>query len=300
MLKSFHYPFSEFRSRCLTVGHGAALAAWFLILQCHGPAHAEDTRADFQPPLDTTFIAEIDQSEQHYVLLLPLDHAADTSRDLMVALHGHGSDRWQFVNSDRGECRAARDVAAENGMIYISPDYRAPMSWMGREAEADLVQIIREAKSTFTIRHVILVGGSMGGSSALTFAALHPDRVDGVVAMNATANHLEYEKFQEAITASFGGAKRDVPEEYYRRSAEYSPLSFTMPIAFTTSGRDTAVPPDSVLRLAAILMKLFPDVHLTHRPGAGHATSYDDAAAAIRFVVERLAARAGAGEAPLE
>ena len=61
--------------------------------------------------------------------------------DLLVALHGHGSDRWQFIRDGRDECRGTREAAARHGAILVSPDYRAPTSWMGPKAEADLVQI---------------------------------------------------------------------------------------------------------------------------------------------------------------
>ena len=98
------------------------------------------------PAQDVAFTARWDGTEQRYVLMLPEGFAAGQTHDLLVALHGHGSDRWQFVRSPRDECRAARDVAAEHAMIYVSPDYRAKTSWMGPGAEADLVQIITELK----------------------------------------------------------------------------------------------------------------------------------------------------------
>ena len=89
----------------------------------------------------------------------------------------------------------------------------------------------------------------MGASSALTLAGLHPERVDGVVALNGTANHVEYQRFQDAIAQSFGGTKAEVPEEYRRRSAELNAERLTMPMAATVGGRDKSVPPDSVRRL---------------------------------------------------
>ncbi|MBN2311717.1 MAG: alpha/beta hydrolase fold domain-containing protein, partial [Candidatus Hydrogenedentes bacterium] len=123
---------------------------------------------------DVAFEARCDGSTQHYVLLLPepLDGAAP--HNLLIALHGHGSDRWQFVKDSRDECRAARDAAARHDMIFVSPDYRATTSWMGPKAEADLVQIIADLKAQFRVDKVILCGGSMGATASLTFAALHP------------------------------------------------------------------------------------------------------------------------------
>lgn len=245
--------------------------------------------AEYQPPEDLAFIADVDASEQRYILRRPPAFDRSQSYDLLIALHGHGSDRWQFATGTRDECQGVRDVALEAGMIFLSPDYRAKTSWMGPKAEADLIQLIALMKERYTIRHVILAGGSMGGSSSLTFAALHPHLIDGVVALNGTANHLEYENFQEAITASFGGTKQEVPEEFKKRSAEYWPLRLTMPIAMTTGGRDTSVPPDSVIRLAGVLAKLYPHILHVHRPETGHTTNYKDTVVATRYVIDRLA-----------
>jgi pimeloyl-ACP methyl ester carboxylesterase len=237
---------------------------------------------------DVVFSAECDKTEQRYVLVTPpkFDPAAECN--LLIALHGHGSDRWQFVRETRGECRAARDVALENRMLFVSPDYRARTSWMGPKAEADLVQIIGALKAKHRVQKVIVSGGSMGGTSALTFAALHPELVDGVVSLNGMANHLEYDGFQDAIAESFGGPKAKLPEEYKRRSAEYWPEKLTMPLAATTGGRDTLVPPDSVRRLTTMLTKLGRQVKLIDRPEGGHETNYEDSVAAYRFVVEQL------------
>jgi len=46
------------------------------------------------------------------------------------------------------------------------------------------------------------------------------------------------------------------------------------------------VPPESVLRLATVLRALQRPILLIHRPDAGHETSYDDAVAALEFVIQ--------------
>jgi pimeloyl-ACP methyl ester carboxylesterase len=241
---------------------------------------------------DVAFRAAIDGNEERYLQVLPVGFDPAEPHDLLLALHGHGSDRRQFVEQPRDECRAARDMAAKHRAIFISPDYRAKTSWMGPKAEADVVQIISELKRRYKIRHVVVSGGSMGGTASLTFAALHPELVDGVVAMNGTANLWEYENFQDAMRASFGGDKQTVPEVYKRRSAEYAAEKLTMPIACTTGGRDTAVPPESVSRLIGALEKLKRPVLIIHRPQGGHSTNYADAIEAYEFVFGALAKRA--------
>ena len=266
-----------------TIAH--VLAAAILILLASVSAAAEPSWAG---PTDRAFRAQNDGTTQRYVLMLPQGFDANEPVDLVVALHGHGSDRWQFVRQDRGECRGSRDAAARYGMIFVSPDYRAKTSWMGPDAESDVLQILDTMKDRYRIRHTIICGGSMGGTAALTFAALHPDRVDGVVALNGTANLVEYTGFQDAISQSFGGTKKEVPEQYTRRSAELYPERLTMPMAATVGGRDRLVPPDSVRRLFAVLKKLGRPVLLIDRPEGGHSTDYEDTTAAMRFVVEKV------------
>lgn len=240
-------------------------------------------------PLDVTFKSKLDGSEQHYVLVLPEGFDPEQTYSVLIALHGHGSDRWQFIKDERDECRAARDAAARHKLIYVSPDYRAKTSWMGPQAEADVLQIVAELKAKYRVRHVIISGGSMGGTSALIFAALHPDLIDGVVALNGTANLVEYDQFQDAIAASYGGTKQQKPEEYKKRSPELHRERLTMPIALTTGGQDRLVPPDSVLRLAKALAADDRRVKLIHQPQGGHSTTHADATAAFEYVLNELA-----------
>lgn len=264
----------------------------FVALLVVPPLRAAD---HWTPPQDVEFRSALDGSLQRYVELVPEPFDPAHTAHLLIGLHGHGSDRWQYVRQDRGECRGARDVALKHGMIFVSPDYRAPDSWMGPAAEADLVQILREVRTRRRIGKIVLGGGSMGGTSALIFAALHPDLIDGVVSQNGTANMVDYERFQDSIRRWYGGTKEERPDEYRKRSPEFAAEKLTMPIAFTTGGRDTLVPPDSVLRLAKQLDKSNPAMLLLHRESGGHATDYEDTVKAYEFVVERVLTR---GTAP--
>ena len=244
--------------------------------------------------MDQAFIAEFDGSEQKYVIMTPSGFTPDEPVSLLISLHGHGSDRWQFVQQKRGECQATRDVAASKKMLMVAPDYRATTSWMGPAAEADLLQIIRTLKQRYRIQRVILCGGSMGGTGALTFTALHPEMIDAVVSMNGTANLADYTHFLDAIATSFGGTKQEVPIEYRKRSAEFFPERFRMPFAATTGGKDDVVPADSVLRLIEEVRKHNSNVLSLHRPNGGHDTSYKNAKQALEFVITASAPRSKA------
>jgi len=166
------------------------------------------------PPRDLEFCSARDGTVQRYVELLPEPFDATKETPLLIVLHGHGSDRWQYVRQDRGECRGARDVALKHGM----------------------------------------------------------------------------NRFQDSIRRWYGGTKQEQADAYRRRSPEFAAEKFTMPIALTTGGMDTLVPPHSVLRLAASLQKGNPAVLLLHRETGGHATDYEDTVEAYEFVVQRVLA----------
>ena len=250
-------------------------------------SNGDDTLEELGPAVDVSFTAKLDGTEQRYAIRLPKRFDVNQPHSLLIALHGHGSDRWQFINDARDECRAARDAAAKYQLIYVSPDYRAKTSWMGPAAERDMLQILDDLHQRFRIENVILCGGSMGGTSALAFAAIHPEAIDAVVSMNGTANLIEYAGFPEAIAASYGGTRSEQPDVYRTRSAELFPDRLTMPIGLTTGGRDSLVPPDSTLRLVELLKKRGSPVRSIHRPEGGHETTYADAMDALQFIIEK-------------
>ncbi len=236
------------------------------------------------PPTDITFKARIDGSEQHYLELLPSGFVAAQPHSLMIALHGGGSDRHQYATDPRDECKGARDVAARYNMVYISPDCRGKSGLMGPAAESDMLQIIRDTRRKYKIDKIFLVGASMGGMNVMAFTALHPELVSGVSAQNAHVNFIEHHG--ESTEAAFGGKITDIPLEYKKRSAEYWPEKFTMPVAITIGGKDPLVAPDSARRFIAALKEIGKKALLIEKPEGSHITNYEDTVAALEFVVQ--------------
>ena len=240
---------------------------------------------------EKTFVATSDGSRQKYVELAP--EPFEPGAGALIALHGHGSDRLQFVDDPRGECRAAREAALERGLLYVSPDYRGKTSWMGPAAEADVLDLLETLRRERGVDKFYFCGGSMGGTSALTFAVRHPAFVAGVVAFNPLADHLSYGNFQDAIAASFGGDKTTARDEYYRRSAINYPERFTMPVSITVGGADTSVPPDSARELAKKIGFRRPDLlYFDEVKARGHETDYAAAKKAFDEMFRRAEAAA--------
>ena len=62
-----------------------------------------------------------------------------------------------------------------------------------------------------------------------------------------------------------------------------------MPVAITTGGKDTSVPPESALRLIKLLQGVKgSNVLSIHRENTGHSTNYKDTVDALEFVIEKV------------
>lgn len=273
------------RKMMMWMGLGVALGLQVAVAAEKG----KPANGGFGAPEDITFEALFDRSPQKYVQLTPTKGVSPTKPvDVLLTFHGAGSDRWQYINVDRGECRGAREFAATHGMILVSPDYRASTSWMGPAAEEDVLQIIGLLRKKYKVGRIFLTGGSMGGTAVLIFAALHPDLVDGVTSFNGRANMVDEDekflRFWPQIAASYGGDKKTKQAEYKKRSPELVPEKFTMPVAFTVGGKDDVVPPDSVRRLAAKLKKMNRKVMMIDNVNGGHDTSYEDTMKALDYM----------------
>lgn len=260
----------------------------FQFLNVAFPTRAEEPN---QKTIDATLVEfqAPDGRKEFYYEYVPSTFDPEKTTTLLIALHGHGSGCDQIFNGKHEEFQATNDVAAKRNAVVVSPNYGSNVSWMGPEAEKDLTLVIEHQKAKRRYDRVIVSGASMGGSSTFTFAVRRPDLVDGAVAINGTANHLEYEKFQDAISESFGGSKREALLEYKNRSAEYFPEKLIgIPISITLGSLDEVVPPDSGRRLAQILQKTGGTVLLIERSDIGHMTPYAETARAFEFVFDSL------------
>ena len=74
-------------SRCLSV---------LILLACLGFAYCETKDAQIS---DIAFTAANDSTEQRYVLMFPAAFDEAQSHDLLIALHGHGADRWTHATN---------------------------------------------------------------------------------------------------------------------------------------------------------------------------------------------------------
>ena len=61
---------------------------------------------------DISFNAKCDGTPQRYIRLLASDFDESKAHDLIIGLHGHGSDRWRSPGSRSGPHSRDRDAKA--------------------------------------------------------------------------------------------------------------------------------------------------------------------------------------------
>ena len=103
---------------------------------------------------------------------------ANNSKRWIVILHGHGGSENQIFQ--RPDHAIFPSLTRDAGYNLISPDLGGN-SWLDKRAERRLVSLVtllgQDAET------IILWGGSMGGTGALIFSILHPQLIDGTVAL---------------------------------------------------------------------------------------------------------------------
>lgn len=206
------------------------------------------------------FISEHDGYQDWY-LVVP----GKPDRPCCINIHGHGSAGDQLWV--RADIRPNLEAAVGKGMTVISPNLRGN-AWMSPAAAADMAQIINEERRKRNWTKTLFAAGSMGGTSVLIFAALHPELVDGVVALGAATDIGRYETWcrspdsppetagiRSAIAAAIAEAYGSVNKTAH--SACGNAQRLTMPIVLFHGEKDTVIPVGEARDLA-IKLKLSP------------------------------------------
>lgn len=137
------------------------------------------------------FVSEKDGARDWYLV-----HVGKAGAPCVVVLHGHGSFGDQIlVRPDKVKLWTA--FLLKENFHVISPNIRGN-SWMSEAAQADLIQILNREKTHLNWSKLLVVGGSMGASSALIFAVRHPEAVDGIGVLGAMTDPASYLKWLEA------------------------------------------------------------------------------------------------------
>jgi pimeloyl-ACP methyl ester carboxylesterase len=196
------------------------------------------TRLDYRSQID---------GFEDWALIRPCQKA-DT---WIVCIHGHGSHGDQlYTRSD------IRDnwlpTFTKNNYGILTPNLR-DNAWMAPQASADLHDLLDYLRTTYAARRFIFASGSMGGTSNLIYAALHPEDVAAVVALGAASDLASYvdwcrskntgivKEIADAIESAYGGPSKNVPAVYKKHSALQNAAKLTMPIFLVHGGADEII-----------------------------------------------------------
>ncbi len=197
---------------------------------------------------------------------------------MVVFLHGSFSNADQvFTRPDIRDHWLSRIIGQGHPLLSIN---MRNTSYMNPPATQDLVDLIAYCREQGMARKVVLLGGSGGASSAMAFAALHPEVIDGVVAMGMCDifSRLEFARnssiplLQELarVTAQlYGGSPDDRPERYEARSVLAHTEKLTMPIILAMGEADPLIPVAETRKIAEAF-KGNPHFRYIEIPGGGH------------------------------
>jgi pimeloyl-ACP methyl ester carboxylesterase len=191
----------------------------------------------------------------------------EKSKDWAVVIHGHGSRGDQlFTRPD------VRDLwlpaIRERGLNLITPDLRAN-AWMSPHAAEDMHALVNWLRHHYHAQRCVFASGSMGGTSNLIYAALHPKDAAGVVALCPATDLSNYynwcranckpgdivDQIANAIRDAYAGEPLAHPAIYRTHSALANADKLTMPTWVCHSTGDVIIPVDEPRRLAAAMKK---------------------------------------------
>lgn len=201
------------------------------------------------------FISNYDGKEDFFAVS-PAMLPPTTDVTLIVYLHGMGSTYQEPFIFPKDQPIAFAIVDRLPHTVVLSLSYRKQASWGSDAAISDITQNIRELCQQYPVKRIVLMGSSMGGSVALTYAATAPDdvkqKLKGVVSCESAGDLAKLFKLsqeptvQGAMTAAFGGTPDQAPQIYAARSLlpNINRLQPAVRIAVISATEDKTVPPE--------------------------------------------------------
>jgi pimeloyl-ACP methyl ester carboxylesterase len=221
----------------------------------HGAAFPQSVlRLEYQSAVDNL---------QDWALLLPGKKTAQW----IVVLHGHGSCGDQlYTRPDIRESWLPKFLAGGAGILTVNLRGNA---WMSPAAAADLHDLLEWMRSEQGLERTLFYSGSMGGTSNLIYAALHPEDVNVLVALGAATDIASYYSWclehQEnkdillqiarAIEESYGGNPVTRKVLFTRHSALQNVAQLTMPIYLAHGAADATIPVEQARQFAQVMAR---------------------------------------------
>lgn len=188
----------------------------------------------------------------------------DPGRNAVVYLHGSFAHADQiYTRRNIRDFWLTRVLAGRHPLLAVNLRDNA---YMSPAATHDLTALLAYARAHLGAGDVVLLGGSGGASSAMAYAVVHPEQIQGVVAMGMCdilarldfARRSDLPVLQNLARdcfAAYGGTLEERPELYRERSVLAHADRLTMPIVLTMGECDALIPVAETRRVAAALAR---------------------------------------------
>lgn len=230
-----------------------------------------------------------------WALLLPRDKCETWA----VMIHGHGSNGDQLYTHPR--IRPIWFPAIQKHQVGILTPNLRDSAWMSPPAAADLRCLLNYVREQHGAKRFVLASGSMGGTSNLIYACLHPEDAAAVVAVCPATDLPSYVKWcrrddanapkgiADAIEQAYGGPPEKNPKVYHAHSAVRNARKLTMPVYVAHGTADDVIPVSQPRRLAAAMGDAVTFVYV-EVPDGGHDAPLGSLGAGLDWVMRKVTA----------
>jgi len=206
------------------------------------------TKSNWQDVLQLDYQSGVDGAND-WALVRPPQDGVDT---WIVCIHGHGSHGDQLYTRPD-----IRDLWLPNfqslGFGIMTPNLR-DNTWMAPAAADDLKDLITYLRTQYDAHRFIFASGSMGGTSNLIYAVLHPEDADAVIALCPASDLTSYYawcrernagiilEIADAIESAYSGDPSRRQKIYNKHSAVKNCRQLTMPLYVVHGTSDPIIP----------------------------------------------------------
>jgi len=196
------------------------------------------------------FVSCIDGEEDYYALL------PGKNNTLIVYLHSLNGDYNEPFKLNGDNSLASALLKEFPGASFLSFNYGSSPSWGNAAARIDISKLLGSIIKELNVKRILLVGVSMGASTALNYTATAPDyiknRIVGIVAVSPCANLEDLYKqtaapeIKSSLENVFGVGKDVMPIGYEQNSFDTCVI-FLPPkvkVGVVSATEDKAVPID--------------------------------------------------------
>lgn len=200
------------------------------------------------------------------------------ARTTVVYLHGSFADGAQiYTRQDVRDFWLSRILAGGHPLLSLNLRGTA---YMSPAAGVDLQALLAWGRKELGCSRYVLLGGSGGASSAMAYAVLRPQDVDGVVALGMcdifarlefaeASDNPVLQELARTVYAAYGGSPAELPDVYRARSVLEHPERLTMPVVLTIGECDALIPAAETRKIAEAL-RGNPQFTYVEVPGGDH------------------------------